>query len=187
MPSNHLILCRPILFLPLIFPNIRVFSNESAPCIRWPKYWSFSAKGGVDDDGVHPGLEKQYLLPFAFWQIALPLWPPVSSSADTVIPMTLSCGENMIVANVYALGQHLFCGLVHFWYFTLLFTHSPSQWTPELGTIIMPLYRWGKEIQRSHETYPMHVASRTAWMLTDVSLRGKVEDISLKYQHNYSE
>ena len=39
---NHLILCRPLLVLPSIFPNIRVFSNESAFCIRWPKYWSFS-------------------------------------------------------------------------------------------------------------------------------------------------
>ena len=42
MPSNHLILCWPLLLLPSIFPNIRVFSNESALCIRWPKYWSFS-------------------------------------------------------------------------------------------------------------------------------------------------
>ena len=42
MPSNHLILCRPLLLLPSIFPRIRVFSNESALCIRWPKYWSFS-------------------------------------------------------------------------------------------------------------------------------------------------
>ena len=42
MPSNHLILCRPLLLLPSIFPTIRVFSNESALCIRWPKYWSFS-------------------------------------------------------------------------------------------------------------------------------------------------
>ena len=42
MPSNHLILCRPLLLLPLIFPTIRVFSNESVLCIRWPKYWSFS-------------------------------------------------------------------------------------------------------------------------------------------------
>ena len=41
MPSNHLILCRPLLLLPSVFPNIRVFSNESALCIRWPKYWSF--------------------------------------------------------------------------------------------------------------------------------------------------
>ena len=42
MPSNHLILCRPLLLLPSIFPSIRVFSNESTVCIRWPKYWSFS-------------------------------------------------------------------------------------------------------------------------------------------------
>ena len=42
MPSNHLILCRPLLLPPSIFPSIRVFSNESVLCIRWPKYWSFS-------------------------------------------------------------------------------------------------------------------------------------------------
>ena len=42
MPFNHLILCRPLLFQPSIFPSIRVFSNESALCLRWPKYWSFS-------------------------------------------------------------------------------------------------------------------------------------------------
>ena len=42
MPPNHLILCHPLLLLPSIFPSIRVFSNESALCIRWPKYWSFS-------------------------------------------------------------------------------------------------------------------------------------------------
>ena len=42
MPSNHLILCHPLLLLPSIFPIIRVFSNESVLCIRWPKYWSFS-------------------------------------------------------------------------------------------------------------------------------------------------
>ena len=42
MPSNHLILCRPLLLLPSIFPSIGIFSNESALRIRWPKYWSFS-------------------------------------------------------------------------------------------------------------------------------------------------
>ena len=42
MPSNHLILCRPLLLLPSVLLSIRVFSNESALCIRWPKYWSFS-------------------------------------------------------------------------------------------------------------------------------------------------
>ena len=52
MPSNHLILCCPFLFLPSIFPSIRVFSNESALCIRWPKYWSFS----LSPSNEHPGL-----------------------------------------------------------------------------------------------------------------------------------
>ena len=42
MPSNHLILCHPLLLPPSIFPSIRIFSNESFLCIRWPKYWSFS-------------------------------------------------------------------------------------------------------------------------------------------------
>ena len=42
MPSNHLVLCHPLLLLPLIFPSISVFFNESALCIRWPKYWSIS-------------------------------------------------------------------------------------------------------------------------------------------------
>ena len=42
IPSNHLILCHPLLLLPSIFPSIRVFSSESALCIRWPKYWTFS-------------------------------------------------------------------------------------------------------------------------------------------------
>ena len=42
MPSNHLILCRPLLLLPPVFPEIRVSSNESVLCIRWPEYWSFS-------------------------------------------------------------------------------------------------------------------------------------------------
>ena len=49
MPSNHLILCRPLLLLPSIFPSIRVFSNESALCIRWPKYWSFSISPSQED------------------------------------------------------------------------------------------------------------------------------------------
>ena len=54
MPSNHLILCRPLLLLPSIFPSIRVFSNEPDLCIRWPKYWSFSFN--VSPSNEHPGL-----------------------------------------------------------------------------------------------------------------------------------
>ena len=53
-PSNHLILCRPLLLLLLIFPSIRVFSNESALSIRWPKYWSFSFN--ISPSNENPGL-----------------------------------------------------------------------------------------------------------------------------------
>ena len=57
MPSNHLILCRPILLLPSIFPSIKVFPNESALCIRWPKYWNFSFK-------ISPSNEHSDLISF---------------------------------------------------------------------------------------------------------------------------
>ena len=54
MPSSHLILCRPLLLLPPIPPSIRVFSNESALCMRWPNYWSFSFS--ISPSKEHPGL-----------------------------------------------------------------------------------------------------------------------------------
>ena len=54
MPSNHRILCHPLLLLPSIFTSIRVFSNESALCIRWPKYWSFHFN--ISPSNEHPGL-----------------------------------------------------------------------------------------------------------------------------------
>ena len=57
MPSSHLILCRPLLLLPSTFPNIRVFSNESALHIRWPKYWSFGFN-------ISPSNEHQRLISF---------------------------------------------------------------------------------------------------------------------------
>ena len=54
MPSNYLILCRPLLLLPSVFPSIRIFSSESALHIRWPKYWSFSFN--ISPTNEHPGL-----------------------------------------------------------------------------------------------------------------------------------
>ena len=54
MPSNHLILCHPLLLLPSIFPSIRVFSNESVLHIRWPKYWNFSFS--ISPSNEHSGL-----------------------------------------------------------------------------------------------------------------------------------
>ena len=54
VPSNYLILCRPLLLLPSVFPSIRVFSNESVLHIRWPEYWSFSFS--INPSNEHPGL-----------------------------------------------------------------------------------------------------------------------------------
>ena len=54
MPSSHLILCRPLLLLPPVPPSIRVFSNESTLCMKWPKYWSFSFN--ISPSNKHPGL-----------------------------------------------------------------------------------------------------------------------------------
>ena len=54
MPSNHLILCCPLLLLPFIFPSISVFSNESALCIRWPKIWSFSFNISPSNEHLEP-------------------------------------------------------------------------------------------------------------------------------------
>ena len=64
MPSNHLILCYPLLLLPSIFPSIKVFSSESALCIRWPKYWSFSLS-------VNPSNEYSGLISFRIDWFAL--------------------------------------------------------------------------------------------------------------------
>ena len=64
MPSNHLILCRPLLLLPSIFPRIRVFSKESALRIRWPKYWSFSFN-------IRPTNEHPWLISFRMDWLAL--------------------------------------------------------------------------------------------------------------------
>ena len=73
MPSNHLILCHPLLLLPLIFPSIRVFSNESALCIMWPKYWSFSIS-------LSPSNEDSRLISFRIdWLDLLAVQGPLKS------------------------------------------------------------------------------------------------------------
>ena len=65
IPSNHLILCHPLLLLPSTFPSVRVFSNESALCIRWPKYWSFSFN-------ISPSNEYSGLISFRIDWLDLP-------------------------------------------------------------------------------------------------------------------
>ena len=73
MPSNHLILCRPLLLPPSIFPSIRVFSNESVLCIRWTKYWSFSFS-------ISPSSEYSGLISFRIdWLDLLAVQGPIKS------------------------------------------------------------------------------------------------------------
>ena len=67
LPSNHLILCHPLFLLPLIFPSIRVFSNESVLHIRWPKYWSFSFSVSLSN-------EYSGLISFSPEGLTFPLW-----------------------------------------------------------------------------------------------------------------
>ena len=76
MPSNRLILCHPLLLLPSIFPSIRVFSNESVLCIRWPKYWSFSFS-------ISPSNEHSVLISFSFgWLDRSPCSPRDSQESS---------------------------------------------------------------------------------------------------------
>ena len=62
MPSNHLILCRPLLLLPSVFPSIRIFSNELALCILWPEYWSFSFSISPSNEYLSHIWTAQYFL-----------------------------------------------------------------------------------------------------------------------------
>ena len=83
MPSNHLILCCPLLLLPSSFPSIRVFSNETALSIRWPKYWSFSFNIGPSNE--HPGLisfRMDWLEPLAVQRILKSILQYHSSKAS---------------------------------------------------------------------------------------------------------
>ena len=78
MPSNHLILCHPLLLLPSIFPSIRVFSNESVLCIRWPKDWSFSFN--ISPSSEHSGLISLRM----DWLVGSPCSPRDSQESSPV-------------------------------------------------------------------------------------------------------
>ena len=79
MSSNHLILCRPLLFLLSIFVSIRVFSNESVHCIRWPKYWSFSFS-------ISPSNEYLGLFPLGLTALISLVHIPCYSSSTKPLP-----------------------------------------------------------------------------------------------------
>ena len=88
MPSNHLILCHPLLLLPLIFPSIGVFSSESVLRIRWPKYWSFSFS-------ISPSNEYSGLIAFGMDWLDL-LCSPRDSQESSPIPQFKSISSSML-------------------------------------------------------------------------------------------
>ena len=87
MPSNHLILCHALLLLPSIFPSIRVFSNKSVLCIRWPKYWSFSFS-------ISPSNEYSGLTSFKDWLVWSPCNPRDSQESSANTGEFVIMGEN---------------------------------------------------------------------------------------------
>ena len=126
MPSNHLILCHPLLLLPAIFPNIRVFSNELALLIRWPKHWSFSFS-------VCPSNEYSGLISFRMdWLDLLAVQGTLKSllqhhsskasilhcSAFFIVQLS---HPYMITGKTMALTRWTFVGKVMFLFFNMLF------------------------------------------------------------------
>ena len=110
MPSNHLILCHPLLLPPSIFPSIRVFSNESALCIRWPKYWRFR---------ISPSNEYSRLISFSID------WFDLLASKDVSLPLRSgvrqpSCVNTAIWREGWAAGP---------------LSRHPGPWGPALGTV----------------------------------------------------
>ena len=125
MPSNHLILCRPLLLPPSIFLNIRVFSNESVLCIRWPKYWSFSLS-------ISPSNECSELISFRIGWLDL---LAVQGTLKTLLQhhsskaLALQCSAFFIVqlshpymttGKTIALTRRTFVGKVTFLLFNML-------------------------------------------------------------------
>ena len=126
MPSNHLILCHPLLFLPSVFPSIRVFSDESVLCIIWPKYWSFSFS-------ISPSNEYSGLISFRMnWLDLLAVQGTLKSLLQhhSLEASILRCSAffivqlshlNMTTGKTVALTRWIFVGKVMSLLFNMLF------------------------------------------------------------------
>ena len=127
MPSSHLILGRPLLLLPPIPPSIRVFSNESTPHMRWPKYWSFSFS--ISPSNEHPGLIffRIDLLDLLAVQGTLKSLPQHHSSKASILQCSVFFTVQlshpyMITGKIIALTRRTFVGKVMFVLFNTLLT-----------------------------------------------------------------
>ena len=99
MLSNHLILCRPLLLLPSIFPSIRVFSNESALCIRWPKYWSFSFSSSPSNE--YSGLISFRIDWFDLLEVQGTLKSPPAPPFETINSSALSLLYGPVLTSIH--------------------------------------------------------------------------------------
>ena len=104
MPSNHLILCHPLLLLPSIFPSIRAFSNESALHIRWPKYWHFSFY--ISPFNEHSGL--------------------ISFRMDWLDLLAVQVTLKTLLQHHISKASILLCSAFFFFFFSLSFLYSPT-------------------------------------------------------------
>ena len=100
MPSNHLILCHPLLPLPSIFPRIRAFSSKLALCIKWPKYWSFS----VSPSSEYSGLISFRVDWFDFFAVQGTLKSPFQHHIKSICITLQNLYAEILTANVMALG-----------------------------------------------------------------------------------
>ena len=142
MSYNHLILCRPLLLLPSIFPSIRVFSNDSALCMRWPKYWSFSFS--IIPSDKHPGLisfRMDWLDLLAVQGTLKSLLQHHSSKASILLCSAFFIVQlshpYMTTGKTIALTRQTFVGKVMSLLFNMLFNiHTISLCESELGIVL---------------------------------------------------
>ena len=121
MLFNHLILCRPILLLPSIFPSIRVFSNESALCVRWLKYWSFSFSTSFKIDFLLACLVWSPCTPrYSKESFPTPQFKSINSSALSLLYGSILTSIHRITGKTIALTIHTFVGKVMFLPFNML-------------------------------------------------------------------
>ena len=169
MPSNHLILCDRLLLLPSIFPSIRVFSNESALCIRWPKYWSFSFN--ISPTNEHPGLisfRKDWLdLPAVQGTLKSLLQHHSSKasilqcSAFFIVQLSHPC---MTIGKSIALTRWTFVDKVMSLLFNMLFrliiTFLPSSKPVKVSWLQSPPAVILEPLQKSQQLFPHLFATR---------------------------
>ena len=134
MPSNHLIFCHSLLLLPSIFPSIRVFSNELALCMRWPKYWSFSFK-------ISPSNEYSGLIAFRTdWFDLLAVQGTLKSSPTpqfksiNSLALSLLYGPTLTSVCDYWKSE----GLCFSWFISEVTTSPRESWKPSPGEVCAP-------------------------------------------------